>query len=165
MMTWESRALAVFSAAIVVVFLISSSDVLAVCDPSATPMGTISCGDTANPMGYAATWYIFEFEANAGDIIAFTASHQPGGGTLELAIQDTTCATTFMSDGDVRLTETATICAFVAPETSTYVLYVSALGRRFVPFSLSMICLDSLEGCATVPVEERTWGHIKTLYQ
>jgi hypothetical protein len=128
-------------------------------------MGTFSCGDTANPVGYAATWYIFEFEANAGDIMAFTASHQPGGGTLELAIQDITCATTFMSDGDVRFTETATICPFVAPETSTYVLYVSALGRRFVPFSLSMICLDSVEDCATVPVEARTWGNIKTLYQ
>lgn len=164
-MTWKSRALTVSCTAMVVVFLTGSSDALAVCDPSATHMGTISCGSTVNPTGYAATWYIFEFEANAGDHIAFTAAHQPGGGTLELAIQDTTCTTTYMSDGDVQLTETATICPFVAPETSTYVLYVSALGRRFVPFSLSMICLDTPEGCATVPVEHRSWGHIKTLYQ
>ena len=165
MRTWKSRALAASSTAIVVVFLIGSSDALAVCDPNATHMGTISCGVTVNPTGYAATWYIFEFEANAGDVIAFTAVHSPGGGTLEMAIQDTTCETTYMSDGDVQLTETATICPFVAPETSTYVLYVSALGQRFVPFSVSMICLENSDGCATVPVEERTWGHIKTLYQ
>jgi len=165
MMTWKSRVLAVFSSALALVLLTGSSGALAVCNPSATHMGTISCGGTVNPSGYAATWYIFEFQANAGDIIAFTAAHSPGGGTLELAVQDTTCAITYASDGDVQLTETATICPFVAPETSKYVLYVSAMGRRFVPFSLSMICLIGVEDCATVPVEEQTWGYIKTLYQ
>jgi hypothetical protein len=161
----KSLARAMFNVACVGVILTVSIDAQAECDPNAIPSGSISCGVTLNPTGYAATWYLFEFEANAGDVVAFTAAHTPGGGTLELAIQDITCDTTYASDGDVQITETATICPFVAPETSTYVLYVSALGRRFVPFSLSMICLVDAEDCSTVPVENRTWGHIKTLYR
>jgi len=164
MATRKSPALAVFCSAVLAVILICRSDAVATCNSTALHVGTISCGDTVHPSGYAATWYIFDFQANAGDIIAFTAAHSPGGGTLALAVQDTTCATTFMSDGEVLLTETATICPFTAPETAKYVLYVSAVGRHFVPFSLSMICLNEVGGCVTVPVEQRTWGRIKTLY-
>jgi len=162
MTTQKSRALPVFGAAIIVMFLIGSSDALNACTPN---MGAIVCGDIINPTGYAVTTHIFEFQASEGDILAFTGVHMSGGGTLELAVQDTTCGITFMSDGDYLSTEKATICPFVAPETTTYMLRVIAAGRRFVPFAISMICLNSADECATVPVKERTWGHIKMLYQ
>ena len=163
---WISRVLTAFSFALALVFLTGNSGTLAVCDINAQHMGTISCGDIKNPLGLGGSvWFIFEFEANAGDIIAFTASYEPDGGTLALAVQDTTCAITYVSDGNESPVETAFICPFVAPETSTYILYISAIGRRLVPFSLSMACLDTVDDCATVPVEKRTWGHTKTRYQ
>ena len=164
MTTRESRALPVFGAAITVVLLFVSSDAQNVCNPM-VHYGPISCGNTMYPTGYAVTTHTFEFQATKGDILAFTGVHSPGGGTLELAVQDTTCGTTFMSDGHYRFTEKATICPFVAPETATYVLHITATGKRFVPFAISMICLKDVGACATVPVEKQTWGKIKTLYQ
>ncbi|UCH84664.1 MAG: hypothetical protein JSW50_02940 [Candidatus Latescibacterota bacterium] len=163
MTTGTSRVPAVFTAAFVVVLLSGNAGALGACGP-ATTTGAISCGDTLNLSGYAITTHIYEFEVTAGDKIAFIAWHQPGG-TLEIAIKDADCTTTIMSDGDAYSTAKASICPFFARETSTYVLYVSAVGMRYVPFSATMICIDDAEYCATVPVEERTWGHIKTLYQ
>lgn len=165
-MTRKSSTLAAFSFALAFLLLTGDSGPLAECDVNAQHMGTIMCGDTKNPFTYGGSaWFIFEFEADAGDVIAFTASYEPDGGVLDLAVHDTTCVILYASDGSEQSTETAVICPFVAPETSVYVLYVSALGRRFVPFSLSMFCLDSEDDCAVVPVEERTWGRIKTLYR
>ena len=55
MTTWKSRAMTVFSAAIVVFFLSGNSDALGECGP-ATSTGTYSCGDTLNLSGYATSY-------------------------------------------------------------------------------------------------------------